>query len=748
MTNQELDPAKYEVFVERLRSLLEEGRTAITMVSGSPAVVEGGESMTSLYDGKGKAILTATGTVFHVTGSGEAVRLTLEYYREQGISQGDQFYYGDPYIAGTHLMDQIMVKPIFSEGRCVAWVGTMTHTGDTGGLLRGISTEIYHEGVRIRGMKLVEANKVRHDLVRVIAEQCRDPDYVTLDIMARIASGNVIEKGFLEMVEKFGVEFVEAAMWKLRSDTEQMVRKRLRGLVDGTWRQRIYWSNTERVGGKEKINPFKVTCTMTKKGDTLKFDFTGSSPQNHDCRNATLCGSRAQFFVAIAGFLCWDIPWNAGLVEMVDYIAPEGTVINCRFPASCSLATQIGTMAFEAAMGCIARMLYASGKAEYVNSSWCTNQGGGPSYWFGGHNQHGGIITASPYDVFAGGNGATPFRDGVDTGGVAMNARSATMDVEWVESYYPFLYLSSRHCTDSGGFGKFRGGMTREYLHLVYGTKDCSVDYLPTTKGGEIRSHGLFGGYPAGAALGSSLLLFTSKDFRERLSKGTYPTRFDELGPPWGVVETKKRGFHPDRILGGIRINVEEWDLLGYQVGIGTGYGDPLDRDPERVLADVKNEAIYPETVAKVYGVVIDFETMAIDLERTRQRREEIRQERLSKGERLTPAKAIMKIVPSRKKSLMRIHEYLEIVEKDTGEKVISCVKCGNEFCTPEDNYKKYALRWKRNLSELKQVLENEPILEYYQEYICPGCGTLLQVDACCPQLDTDEPFWDIDIRI
>ena len=119
----ELDPVKYEVFVRRLNSVLEEGRQAVAMVSGSPAIVEGGEFMTSLYDGNGKGILTAAGTLFHVMGSADSIRHALKEYEENpGIHDGDQFFYNDPYIAGTHVMDQIVIKPI-----CFFLVFIFTH---------------------------------------------------------------------------------------------------------------------------------------------------------------------------------------------------------------------------------------------------------------------------------------------------------------------------------------------------------------------------------------------------------------------------------------------------------------------------------------------------------------------------------------------------------------------------------------------------------------------------------------------
>lgn len=747
----EIDPVNYEVFVRRLTSVLEEGRQAVAMISGSPAIVEGGEFMTSLYEGDGRGVLAAAGTLFHVMGSGDSIKHAIAEYEENpGIYDGDQFFYNDPYIAGTHILDEIMVKPIFFEGRRLAWVGTMTHTGDMGGILRGLSQEIFHEGVRIRGLKIVEGGKVRKDALYAITQQCRDPGYVEQDIMARIAANNVCADGYSRLVEKFGIDFVKLACKKLREDAEKMFRERLEGLPDGTWRERVYISRTKRVGGKEVPVPLEVMCSMTKVGDQLTFDVE-ASPQTDDYCNAALPSSRSCLFAALAAALLWDITWNSDVMEWVNYNIPEGTFLNCRFPASCGAGTIAGNTLIVAAASCVAKMLYAGGLYEYVNASWGALSGSaanfGPGCWYGGHSQHNRVVGQGMYDLFAGGQGATPYRDGNDTGGVYTNARSAISDVEWTETYFPFLFFAHRHGVDSGGYGKFRGGMNLESIQVIYGSKDLSMDYLAGPGGGEIRGFGLFGGYAMGRHLGDSVLVLVSEeDFLGKVSQGVYPTRIDEL-KSWGIEYRKSPDFHLERQLGGIRIHAPEYSLLCYSYGTGGGYGDPLDRDPSRVEQDVKNGAVTLKTAHDIYGVLIDEKTLKFNPEKTKRKREEIRRERLRKGQLLTQG-PLRRVEPSeKKKSLMKITEYLEIVEKNNGEKTICCVSCGTQFCAVGDNYKKHALRLTRDLREIKNVTEGEEPITSYQEYICPGCGVLLQVDTFCPLIDTDEPFFDIDVK-
>jgi N-methylhydantoinase B len=192
----------------------------------------------------------------------------------------------------------------------------MTHTSDTGGSLRGVSTEIFHEGIRFPGIKLVERDELRSDIYRSITEQCRDPDYVGLDLKARIASNNVCDRGYLGLIEKYGVDFIEEASHKLMDDTEKLARKKLRSLPDGTWRARMYASTTIKgEGGKEEVKPYKLVCAMNKEGDEITFDVTGTSPQNADYNNATFFATWSLLFTVVAGHLFWDLPWNAGIIQ-------------------------------------------------------------------------------------------------------------------------------------------------------------------------------------------------------------------------------------------------------------------------------------------------------------------------------------------------------------------------------------------------------------------------------------------------
>ncbi len=304
-----IDPVRYEMFRHRLFNILEEGRMAMHMVSGSPVVAEGGECMASFYTADGTVILTAAGILLHTTGCHAAIKKAIEWYEESpGIYDGDQFFFNDPYIAATHVYDMLVVRPIFYEGRRIAWSGAMMHTSDTGGMLRGNATEIFHEGIKFQGLKVVERGQIRNDAFRAITQQCRDPAYVGLDLMSRVAANNVSALSYMGLIEKYGIEFVESASQKIIKDSEKMARQRLLSLPDGVWRSRAYSQAYTRAG---EPRVFKVQCEMTKTGDSIVFDFAGTSPQNEDTFNATYPCAESRLFAALAGFLFW----NGGMIE-------------------------------------------------------------------------------------------------------------------------------------------------------------------------------------------------------------------------------------------------------------------------------------------------------------------------------------------------------------------------------------------------------------------------------------------------
>ncbi len=737
-----IDPIRYEMFVHRLLNIAEEGRIALQKVCASPIVVQGGECMASFYEADGTTIMSASGHLRFSAGCEDAVKKVIEYYSENpGINDGDQFFMNDPYIASTHVYDEMIVKPIFAEGELIAWTASMTHTADTGGVLRGGATEIFHEGVRSCGIKLMERGVLRNDIFRNLTEQCRDPDYVGLDLKSRIASNNVCARGFLQLVDKYGLGFVRAACTKLNEDSERMARARLASLPDGTWRSKVYTTATNIKTGEPRV--ITVCCAMTKTGDSVHFDYDGTSEQNEDATNSTYVGSWGQLFVALTSQLFWNIPWNGGMARPTKLSIPYGTILNCRYPAACGGASGIGAFLTSAASACIARMLYAAGLQNDVNASWYgggSGSGGfntgGPGIMYGGTNQHGYPVGQGIYDMHGAGFGAAPYRDGVSSGGHMNNPTVGISDIENIEMQYPMMYLSRNHMVDSGGFGKYRGGMGMQRIILARGSKNLNVNYSPYH--GIPGGWGLFGGYPAG--IGGDKYRLDPRDLATRFKESRYPVDL-RTASEWGEVVA------PD-LPPLTRLPVPEGSILVDPVMVGSGYGDPIERDPAMVLDDIFNRAVSEDFARRVYGVKMKDGGHEVDEEATRELRQAMRAVRLSAAKPVRESASRGRISDN-SRSVMRIHESLDIFDTADGFRV-GCRCCKEDFGPAERNYKEaavYRVTHKDALTEMPPPAGRKS-LGYYVEYFCQGCATQLDVETYVPATDGDTvtPIWDVQI--
>ncbi|MDP6558677.1 MAG: hydantoinase B/oxoprolinase family protein [Candidatus Binatia bacterium] len=734
-----IHPVMYEMFLHRLWAIGEEGRMTLQRVTASPIVSQGGECMSSFYDSEGTMVLACSGHLRFAGATSDALKSLIEWYSQSpGFHDGDQFFFNDPYVAGSHTYDMMIIKPIFYRDKLIAWTATSTHTADTGGMLRGGATQIFHEGIRILGLKIVERGEFREDVFKTLTEQCRDPQYVGLDLKAMIAGNNVCEKRYLGLVEKFGLTFVEAAGQKTIHDSEEMARSKLRSLPNGRWISRVYMTALNKRKGKAE--PQQVVCTMSKQGEELHLDFSGTSPQLDNDHNSTLPSTKAHVGVALTNTLFWDVPWSDGKYVPVKLSVPEGSLLNCHYPAACGFAPWVGGMLVAAVCENVGKMLFAAGRYDDINaSSYSLWYQGGPGYIPAGTNRDGIKTAMGIYDIHGSGLGAAPLRDGVNTGGHMNIPSGGISDIERIESQYPFLYFSRNHSTDSSGYGRFRGGLGSFRMYLIYGSKDFSVDYKPY--GGIPQgSFGLFGGHPCGSG-GLRAIFTTSDEIMDRMKSGDYPTQVGEISSGgWGEI------FLPEGVPE--RVSLPEMTLLTDYVPSGGGYGDPLDRKPEMVARDVRIGATAPQVAERIYGVIMNPQTLSIDLATTESRRKEIREIRLRESRPLS-ASATLDERDGAWETVLRIHEYLEIA-RNGSEHFIRCIRCETLFGHPKENYKKYSLRRVVNLDQVAvhPLPPGETYLGQYHEYICPGCGTLLQMDVFCPALGGEEDLWDLRLDV
>ena len=578
-----VDPITFSIIRHRLFRVVDEAVITLKNVSGSAITNEGHDLMVSLYRADGSLLMGGVGFLHHLTSAAEACKSIIRRFRED-IHAGDVFLLNDPYSAALHTSDVYLVAPIHYQGELVAWSACFVHVYDIGATNPGgfcpDADNIYTEGFSSPGLRLVEKGEINRAIMDTLLNMVRSPDMVALDLNSMIACNNVARERMLALIEKYGFETVDETCRTLIIKSEEKLRARLRELPDGQWRSRQYLSVKDEID--------RVELTMTKQDDTLTFDFTGSSEQSRYAINCTKWASLGGLFAPLFPLLCYDITWNEGVIRPITMIAPEGTIVNCTRPAPVSVAT-VGAIQSvnNAACTTIGKMLSASEKyAGEATAVWHANHF---AVFLFGRNQHNkqaiGILT----ETFAGAGGARAWADGIEVGGEIPNPISRMANVETIENTFPIRYLFRRRLQDSGGPGRYRGGVGMELSFVPHDAPDGGMHYVVSGKGSDFpMSEGLAGGFP-----GSPNAYFWIKNSEPQPGNGAAPARTEPMA---GEQQSVDWGVFP--LMGN--------DALYVRWNGGGGYGDPLLRPPEEVGRDVRNGLTSTEFAETVYGVVMD----------------------------------------------------------------------------------------------------------------------------------------------
>ena len=600
-----MDPITFSIIRHRLFRVVEEAVITLKHVSGSAITNEGHDLMVSLYRADGSLLMGGVGFLHHLTSAAEACKAVIRRFEGQ-INEGDIFLLNDPYTAALHTSDIYLIAPIHHEGKLVAWSACFVHVFDIGAMNPGgfapDAMDIFSEGFSSPGIKLVDRGQVRQDVWDTLLNMVRGPEMVALDLRSMIACNNVARERMLALIDKYGVDTVDAACKTLIEQSETRLRERLRELPNGSWQSRQY------LDVKGEI--YKVVLTMTKQDDELVFDFTGSSPQSKYSLNCSKWASLGGLFAPLFPLLCYDITWNEGVIRPIRMIAPEGTIVNAARPAPISVAT-VGAIQSvnNAACSTIGKMLAASEKyADEATAVWHANH---CAIFMFGTNQKGGLSIGILTETFAGAGGARTFGDGVDIGGEIPNPISRMANVETIEATFPIRYLFRRRLKDSGGPGEFRGGAGAELAIVAHDAPDGGIDYVLSGKGSAFpMSDGLSGGYPGGVNDYIWVHAPTDSHNADRFATSVETIPGEKQPVSWGVFPLRGE------------------DALYVRWNGGGGIGDPLSRPADSVLQDVINGVVSVEAAAEVYGVVV--EKGAVDEGKTKARRLALRNARLA----------------------------------------------------------------------------------------------------------------------
>ncbi len=599
-----MDPITFSIIRHRLFRVVEEAVITLKHVSGSAITNEGHDLMVSLYRADGSLLMGGVGFLHHLTSAAEACKAIIRRFAGQ-IHEGDVYLLNDPYTAALHTSDIYLISPIHYGGVLVAWSACFVHVYDIGAMNPGgfapDAVDIFSEGFSSPGLKLIDGGELRKDVWDTLLNMVRSPEMVALDMRSMIACNNVAKDRMLALIDKYGVQTVDAACGTLIEQSEMLLRQRLRELPNGRWQSRQY------LDVKGEIS--RVVLTMTKQDDTLTFDFTGSSPQSRHSLNCTRWASLGGLFAPLFPLLCYDITWNEGVIRPIQMIAPEGSIVNCTRPAPVSVAT-VGAIQSvnNAACATIGKMLAASeAYAEEATAVWHANHF---AIFMFGRNQRGGQAIGILTETFAGAGGARTFGDGVDIGGEVPNPISRMANVETMEATFPVRYLFRRRMMDSGGPGRFRGGTGGELAIVPHDSPDGGLHYVISGKGSKFpMSDGLSGGF-AGMT-NDYVWVHAPKETHntDRFAQSLDSIRGEHEAISWGVFP----------LMGD--------DALYVRWNGGGGVGDPLDRAPEKVQQDVAEGIVSERAARDVYGVVIH--GGRVDDGATKARRGELRAERL-----------------------------------------------------------------------------------------------------------------------
>jgi len=572
------DPITLSVIYNRLLTINKEMGITMINTSISPIFAEVHDFSCAICDWDNRIVAQIDGVPSHTASAMEAVRAVSKEFGDD-IHSGDVFILNDPYLGGTHLPDVTIMKPIFYDNQIQFIAINRAHHGDVGGMEPGSycpgATELFHEGIRIPPLRIYRDEKPIMDVVKMIRINTRMPDALWVDMKAQVASCRVAERRILELIEKYGVEKTRETIEDIHRYAERRMRLEIEKLKNGVYEGESFLDSD---GFTDK--PIRIKVRVTINDDEAQVDFTGSDAQVTGFVNSPMANTATCVYVAFLTTVTTpDIPHNEGVYHPISITAPEGTVVNPRFPApvaSCTLDTACAIL--EACWIALSKVL-----PERVPAGW--NRWNGPTitgidprnnnfYVMFGFNGFGGAGGMSGMD------GRHYIGDGIDLGGlIAPNIETNEMD-------YPHITEFNEFTTDSCGAGKFRGGCGAKYRIKFY---DEEPNLVMFGDGKIYPPYGLFGGTP-----GTCNLAFINEGMQEQ-----HEIKAKE------ALKLKKSDTY-----------------TSYPSG-GGGWGDPLERDPELVRMDARNEIISSESAYEDYGVVLEGEESTINYKETHRAREE-----------------------------------------------------------------------------------------------------------------------------
>lgn len=625
------NPLSGEIYAEMrmaLQASLDEAFNIAELTVATPAAQCGDMST---------AIFTATGDISLVSTRGVAgfaaslhypIRFIRKYFENDpsvGVRPGDAFLLNDCRYGGIHSPDQHLVVPVFNGEELIAWVGCGMHEGEVGAKVPGgmgpsIESK-WDEGFKGSPIKIVENYRLRTDLVTLVQNNSREPQIILADIKARISASRRIEARLSACQSEYGVD---AVIGCLRANIEFIrdeTARRIAELPEGTVHVIQYVDNTMREPGL-----LKLSMRFTKRGERIIIDTRGSAPQLTNRPINSLVQNLGIGVLIAASYHLWpDLPPVQAVIDQFDFVTDPQSIVDCdnEVPTALNMAP---AFKFITAMELAFARFYFGAPRRYakVKGGWF-NQPQGIIY--GGINQHFDSVGNLCADLNAMAGGAKCDDDGEHSLAPSFGVYTDCGEAELAEEGLPFVYaIGKKLWPDNCGFGKYRGGAAYQYGLMRFGALPFGFQ---TFSGGSHfpATMGLFGGY---ACPTYAVCRVRGINLFEELKKD--PTKFslsiEDLmnnRPFEGAQYTSHEMAVPFEFY-------PEGELFMLSQGAGGGYGDVLERDPERVITDLEEGLISHRTAQDIYCVRYHEETLALDVEATEAARSAEREARKSRG--------------------------------------------------------------------------------------------------------------------
>lgn len=439
------DPVRLEVFRNLFHSAAEEMGVALCRTSFSPNIKERRDYSCAIFDGEGRMIAQGDHMPVHLGSMPLSVSAAIEHTT---MRRGDVVIVNDPFRGGTHLPDITLVAPVFvgSSERPSFYVANRAHHSDVGGMTPGsmpLATSIYQEGIRIPPIHLVRGGSIVQDVLALVLANVRTPREREGDLTAQIASNRTGERRLLAIVERYGLEEVNAYMGHLLAYAERMTREAIRRIPDGTYRFEDCMDDDGQGNG-----PLPIVATVTIAGDTARVDFAGTAPQAAGSINANYAIALSAVFYCFRVIVPFPIPSNHGTLVPLQVVAPDGCLVNAHEPAAMAGGNvETSQRIVDTVLGALAQAI-----PEVIPAA---SSGTMNNTTLGGTDLVGAEFAY--YETVAGGMGARPNADGLDATHTHMT-NSLNTPIEALEHAYPFRVGRYEIRRGSGGAGRRRGG--------------------------------------------------------------------------------------------------------------------------------------------------------------------------------------------------------------------------------------------------------------------------------------------------